>query len=73
MDPPDTRQAILAPLLARLEAERFAGPRRVVLAESFPPPSPAITEEQALINARLLLDAIGSDPLAAEYAERETA
>lgn len=52
------RDRILAETLARLEAERFAGPRRPELTPPPPSPLPDISAEQAEANARVLLDAL---------------
>lgn len=64
-----TRRQILAEVLARLEAERFAPPRPE------PPPCsplpPPVTDADAASNARRLLEAIGDDPVVAAWAERE--
>lgn len=66
------RAEILAETLARLEAERFAPPRRPNLTTS-PAAPPPVTPAQATRNAELLLAALDGDVLLIDYAEKETA
>jgi hypothetical protein len=68
-----TRAEILTETLARLEAERFAGPRRVRYAPTSEQTLPPVTEAQAMTNAHRLMDALSDDPMVVAWAEKETA
>lgn len=73
MDAGDTRRIILADTIARLEAERFAGPRRPDLTRHQPPVLPPVTADQARGNARVLLEALGDVEQVVHLRTRRTA
>lgn len=67
------RGRILAETLARLEAERFSGPRRPEFSAPRPDPPPEVTAEQAADNAARLLAALDDDQTVIDFIERKGA